>query len=150
MPSLSKLGNGPKITISENVLGSSIIITAIGNDGFENVGIVLTLPSAGTYNIRYNLGIQISTDGTFDNTWIKGRLYDIGADSVIPGSLKYLHSLEQVVATGDLFPRQAEIDVFYTTTEATTVDLQIDWHNLSTNTGAIAANDTSYGYVKFS
>lgn len=138
-------------TIENFNLGTSVNITSIGTTNFTNSGVSLTLPSAGYYNIKFSIATMFSGSGseTFDNKYITGRLFDVTNNLVIENTETYLISLEQFVATGDFFPRQAYIDHYLSVSTSIEIALQVKSHSLSPFNAYIDSDRTNYGYIKF-
>ncbi|WP_019061693.1 hypothetical protein [Streptomyces prunicolor] len=109
------------------VLPANVDLNAAPSGTFVATGLVLTLPSAGTYQLDATVRAFLGTMTTGEGAYIVARLYDVTAKAVIPDSEALAHQLLVGAGTsGTLLTwnRTAPIQVRYTIPGARTIRLE--------------------------
>ncbi|MCX4458679.1 hypothetical protein OOK58_42990 [Streptomyces sp. NBC_01728] len=109
------------------VLPANVNLNAAASGTFVATGLVLALPSAGTYHLDATVRAFLGTMTTGEGAYIVARLYDVTAAAVVPDSEVLAHQLTVGAGTsGTLlnWNRTAPIQVRYTVPGARTIRLE--------------------------
>lgn len=124
----------------ESVLPSNFSVTA-ANNTYQNTGLTITLPSAGTYELMADVRCDVYT--TSGTGWMSVKLVDSTAGTDIPNTNR-LAIANQV--TNVVISSTVPIHTFYTVTGQTVVTLYAARHNATTwNTSNVTSSSSSTG-----
>jgi hypothetical protein len=108
------------------VLPANVNLNAAASGTFVATGLVVSLPSAGTYHLDATVRTLLGTMTTGEGAFIVARLFDVTAGAVVPNSEVLAHQITVGAGTsGTLLTwgRTAPIQVRYTIPGARTIRL---------------------------
>ncbi|MFF5668796.1 hypothetical protein ACFY8S_01445 [Streptomyces hygroscopicus] len=109
------------------VLPANVDLNAAASGTFVATGLVLVLPSAGTYHLDATVRTVLGTMTTGEGAFIVARLYDATAKAVVPSSEVLAHQLTVGAGTSATlltWNRTVPIQVRYTIPGARTIRLE--------------------------
>lgn len=109
------------------VLPANTDLNAAASGTFVATGLVLALPSAGTYHLDATVRTVLGTMTTGEGAYIVARLYDVTAAAVVPNSEVLAHQLTVGAGTSATlltWNRTAPLQVRYAVPGARTIRLE--------------------------
>lgn len=109
------------------VLPANVNLNAVASGAFVATGLVVSLPSAGTYHLDATVRTLLGTMTTGEGAFIVARLFDVTAGTVVPNSELLAHQITVQAGTSATlltWGRTAPIQIRYAIPDARTIRLE--------------------------